>query len=306
MRDVKAFGKVAVLMGGTSTEREISLSSGQGVLQALLDAGVDAHKLDVGQDSIDELKAGQFDRAFVILHGRDGEDGKIQAVLETLGIPYTGSGIAASALAMDKYRTKLIAQGAGFKTPRFLFWQKGMTLSALDDFHFPLAVKPVHEGSSFGVSRVNAIEELEAAIEKASSYHDDVLIEEWIIGGEYTVPIIAGRALPSIKISTPNREFYDLTAKYTVCGTVYECPNDLTADEEAFLGRLSLEIFELLGCRHWGRVDFMRDKQGEFYLIELNTVPGMTPTSLPIKSAKTVGMTYQDLVLDILACTLTQ
>jgi len=302
--DVKQFGKVAVLMGGMSAERQISLLSGQGVFDALIRLGVDAHKIDVKADIFDVLRSGQFDRAFIILHGRDGEDGKIQAMLEWLNIPYTGSGVLASALGMDKLRAKMIVEAAGFKTPKYKLVTADFQLESAKELKLPLAVKPVHEGSSLGISKIKQFEDLAKAITGAQKYHDDVMIEEWIDGGEYTVPIISDEPLPSIKISTPKREFYDYDAKYVENTTLYECPNDLSEAEESLLASKSLAIYKAIGCRHWGRVDFMRDHQGEFYFIEINTVPGMTPTSLPIKSARTVGLSYDDIIVKVLSCTL--
>lgn len=301
---IQKFGKVAVLMGGVSAEREISLMSGKCVLQALLTVGVNAHKVDVGEDIATVLANSDYDRAFVIVHGRDGEDGKIQALLEYLNISYTGCGIMSSALAMDKFRSKLIALSLNVVTPKQILLTKDFTPDVLADFQFPLAVKPLHEGSSIGVTKVAGLTELEAAINKAEQCNDDVMIEEWIEGDEYTLAIVGGECLPSIKISTPNHQFYDYESKYFDHSTVYDCPSGLSDQQEQEIAAISRIMYDALACQHWGRVDFMRDKHGKFQFIELNTVPGMTETSLVPKAAAQAGMSYQDLVVKILSYTL--
>lgn len=298
---MKAFGKVAVLYGGLSAEREVSLNSGKAVLEGLRAKGVDAHGIDVGPDIVQVLQQGQFDRAFNVLHGRGGEDGSMQAVLDFLAIPYCGSGVAASALAMDKLRSKWVWRANGLPTPDFIRICQDSDLEKVkQQLSLPLCVKPIHEGSSCGVSKVKSYDELAAAVKLARQYHDEVLAERWVEGGEYTVALVEEVAFPSIKISTP-REFYDYEAKYIVHSTVYDCPSDLDEGSEKEIKRLAKQAYNLLGCKGWGRVDFMRDIEGQFWLIEANTVPGMTATSLLPKAAREVGIDFPDLVVKILA-----
>lgn len=300
----KKFGKVAVLFGGLSAEREVSLRSGQAVLQGLLDRGVDAHGVDVGEDIPLVLQRGAFTRAFNILHGPGGEDGSMQALLEFLRIPYCGSGVAASALAMDKVRAKWVWQANQLPTPDFILIESEKDLhSVTERFTFPVAVKPVHEGSSVGITKVKSEAELLPAYELAKKYNDEVMLEQWIEGNEYTVPIIGDEVLPSINIK-PAREFYDYQAKYIEKTTVYDCPSGLSDDKEREIQMLAKKAFKALGCRGWGRVDFMQDKQGHFWLIELNTLPGMTDTSLVPKAARAKGIEFPDLVVKILETSL--
>ncbi len=296
----ETFGKVAVLMGGWAGEREISLQSGAAVLQGLLDAGVDAEAVDVGRDICEVLAAGGFDRAFNIVHGTGGEDGILQGVLETLQLPYTGSGVAASALSMDKVMTKRVWASAGMPTPRF------MHLTAETDFDavakalgLPLMVKPSCEGSSLGLAKVNTVAGLKAAWETASSLAGEVFAEQFVTGREFTVGILNGEALPVIELR-PATEFYDYEAKYERDDTQYLCPCDLDEEEQQRMQMLALAAFKVLGARNWGRVDFMRGEDGKHWLIELNSVPGMTSHSLVPMAAKEKGLSFSELVTEIL------
>ena len=298
--DPKAFGKVAVLMGGRSAEREISLKSGAAVLKALQVQGVDAHELDVSDNILMDLQAGGFDRAFIILHGRGGEDGVMQGALETIGMPYTGSGVLGSALGMDKLRCKQLWQGAGMSTPSYL------EVDESDDFEqvietlgLPLMVKPAREGSSIGMTKVADPSQLAHAVHEAAAKDDSVIVERWITGAEYTVAVLEGEALPAIRLETP-RDFYDFEAKYETNDTSYHCPCGLQAEEEAELQRLALEAFDLVGAGGWGRVDFMADEQGNVYLLEVNTVPGMTDHSLVPMAARAAGLSFEQLVWRLL------
>ncbi|MFQ5469783.1 MAG: D-alanine--D-alanine ligase [Gammaproteobacteria bacterium] len=293
-------GKVAVLMGGQSAEREISLKSGNAVYQALRRRGVDAHALDVDAGIIDKLSTGNFNRAFIMLHGRGGEDGVIQGVLETMGISYTGSGVLGSALGMDKLRSKMIWQSEGLPTPDY------SVIHGQDDFDktvakigFPFVIKPVNEGSSIGMSKVTGAEEFPSAYERAVQYDCVVMAEKWIEGAEYTTAILGDAALPMICIKTP-RTFYDYEAKYNSNKTNYICPCGLDAVFEEKLKTLSLQAFQSVGCSGWGRVDMMLDKDQQPWLIEVNTVPGMTDHSLVPMAAKAAGIDFDELVLQIL------
>ncbi len=298
------FGKVAVLMGGRSAERDISLRSGGAVLAALRRQGVDAHGVDAGADVVARLQAGGFARAFIALHGRGGEDGVIQGALETMGLPYTGSGVLASALSMDKLRSKRVWQGAGLPTPpcRPVTREEDLD-AAMEAVGLPLIVKPVHEGSSLGMTKVYSWEALPEAWRAARAYDADVLVEQWIDGREYTVAVIGDRALPLIAIST-GREFYDYTAKYDDDSTLFECPCGLPAAREAVLQALALEAFAALGCRGWGRVDLICDEDDEPWLIEVNTVPGMTDHSLVPMAARAAGLSFDEVVMEVLATSL--
>jgi D-alanine-D-alanine ligase len=298
--DPSRFGKVVLLMGGLSAEREISLRSGAAILEALKRKGVDAIAIDVGEDVIVRLQEVQFDRAFIILHGRGGEDGVIQGVLEIMGIPFTGSGVMASALGMDKLRTKQLWQGIGLPTPPFMCLQNEEDLESLvETIGLPVFVKPAHEGSSVGMTKVSAVAQLKEAWTVARKYDQDVLAERWIEGDEYTVTILGDMALPPIRIETP-REFYDFEAKYHADTTSYHCPSGLGEDEIAELQALALRAFAAVGCQGWGRVDFMRDHNNRFWLIEVNTVPGMTDHSLVPMAAKAAGIDFDELVCRIL------
>lgn len=302
--DVQAFGRVAVLYGGCSAERAVSLKSGAAVLEALQQAGVDAFAIDVGDDVLARLCEQHIDRAFIALHGRGGEDGTIQGLLECAGIPYTGSGVLASALAMDKLRTKQIWHSVGLPTPRHA------ALVSEDDCHqaakelgFPLIVKPASEGSSIGMAKVDDLETLLAAWQEAREFDSQVLVEQWISGPEFTVAMLGDEVLPPIRLAT-NNAFYDYEAKYLSNDTQYEIPCGLAADKEAELRRLTVRACQTLGVTGCGRADIMQDAQGNFWFLEVNTVPGMTDHSLVPMAAKAAGLDFSDLVLTILAGTL--
>ncbi len=295
------FGKVAVLMGGLSAEREISLHSGAAVLAALQRQNIDAHGVDVRHDIVSVLLDGCFDCAFIALHGRRGEDGVIQGVLEMLNIPYTGSGVLGSALSMDKVRSKQVWQAAGLPTPDFAVLNDDSDWSAVvDELGLPLAVKPVHEGSSLGATCVQHLEDLEPAWRRAVEFDAAVMAEPWVIGEEYTVGILGGEALPVICLQTP-REFYDYEAKYNTDDTQYHCPSGLSAADEQQFQTLALNAFTALGATGWGRIDFMLDKKGEAWLLENNTVPGLTDHSLVPMAAQAAGIDFDELILRILS-----
>ncbi|MGK0674297.1 MAG: D-alanine--D-alanine ligase [Halothiobacillaceae bacterium] len=303
--DPKRFGRVAVLYGGWSAEREVSLRSGRAVLEALQARGVDAHGIDVGRDVVELLKTGGFERAFIVMHGRGGEDGVIQGALELLGLPYTGSKVLASALGMDKLRTKQLWLGAGLPTPAFRVLESlADAEAAARALSLPLMVKPVLEGSSIGMSKVHTAADLPTAFAKAASF-GPVLAEQFIEGWEYTVAILGGRALPPIRLET-HRDFYDFDAKYIANDTRYHCPCGLPLEVEEELKSLALAAFRAIGASGWGRVDVMRDGAGRFWLLEINTVPGMTDHSLVPMAARADGMDFEELVLAILATTLEQ
>jgi D-alanine-D-alanine ligase len=293
------FGKVAVLMGGWSAERKVSLDSGAAVLAGLREKGVDAHGIDVGRDICRVLADGCYDRAFIIMHGRGGEDGVIQGILETLRLPYTGSGVLGSALGMDKVRCKRLWSGMGLPTPEYLLMKDEDSLDMAGALGFPLVVKPVHEGSSIGISKAVDAESLRRGWVMARQFDDEVLAERWIEGGEYTVAILDDEALPVIRLETP-REFYDYEAKYKVDSTSYHIPCGLSADAEAGMQEIALRAFRAVGASGWGRVDFMVDGKGQPWLMEVNTVPGMTSHSLVPMAAKAAGMDFAELVWRIL------
>lgn len=298
------FGKVAVLMGGKAAERDISLKSGRAVAAALCRAQVDARACDVR--SIDDLQgiAEHYDRAFIALHGRWGEDGTVQAVLDDLKLPYTGSGMAASAIAMDKLRSKWLWRGAGLPTPDFL-WASEHRPFDIERFsiEFPVIVKPCHEGSSIGMRKVNSAQELVQAMAFAQTYDTEILVERWVQGREFTVGILDGEALPLIELRT-SHAFYDFEAKYQSNDTQYLCPCDLPDELQAEIQRLALQAFEVVGAEGWGRVDVMLDENNRPWLIELNSVPGMTDHSLVPMAAKACGLTFEQLVVKILSSTL--
>ncbi len=298
-RSVADLGRVAVLMGGWSAEREVSLDSGAAVLAGLRDKGVDAHGIDVGRDICQVLAEGEYDRAFIIMHGRGGEDGVIQGILETLEIPYTGSGVLGSALGMDKVRCKRLWSGMGLPTPEYLLIRDEDSLDMAGTLGFPLVVKPVHEGSSIGISKAMDAGSLRRSWVMARQFDDEVLAERWIEGGEYTVGILCEEALPVIRLETP-REFYDYEAKYKVDSTSYHIPCGLSADAEAGMQEIALRAFRAVGARGWGRVDFMVDGEGQPWLMEVNTVPGMTSHSLMPMAARAAGMDFPELVWRIL------
>ncbi|MBA4242897.1 MAG: D-alanine--D-alanine ligase [Pseudomonas sp.] len=299
--DPKAFGRVAVLFGGKSAEREVSLKSGNAVLSALQAAGVDAFGIDVGDDFLPRLASEKIDRAFIVLHGRGGEDGSMQGLLECAGIPYTGSGILASALAMDKLRTKQVWHSLGLPTPRHaVLTSQADCEAAAAELGFPLIVKPAHEGSSIGMAKVESVEALIAAWQDAARYDSQVLVEQWIAGPEYTVAVLRGEVLPPIGLGTPH-SFYDYDAKYLADDTQYRIPCGLSAEKEAELKELTARACEAVGTQGWARADVMQDASGQFWLLEVNTVPGMTDHSLVPMAARAAGLDFQQLVLAILA-----
>ncbi len=298
--DVKQFGKVAVLLGGASSEREIALKSGKAVLNALLNQKVDAHPVDIKDNVIQQLIKGRFDRAFNVAHGHGGEDGVIQGVLEVLGIPYTGSGLAASALAMDKVRTKWVLQKFDVPIlPCFILNERSDFAAIEETFKFPICVKPVHEGSSVGVIKVTNLGQLRKAYEDDLQHQDTIMAEPWIEGREFTVAILEDTPLPVVEIC-PAEGFYDYQAKYGPVPTKYYCPCDLLDEDQKRLQDLALCAYNTLGCCGWARIDFLRDKQGKFWLTEGNTVPGMTERSLVPMAAKAAGIEYEELVIRIL------
>jgi D-alanine-D-alanine ligase len=307
--DPKRFGKVAVLFGGVSAEREVSLNSGRLVLQGLREAGVDAHPFDPAERDLAELKAEGFVRAFNALHGGYGENGQIQGALDFYGIRYTGSGVLGSALGLDKFRTKLVWQQTGIPTPPFETVLRGDDYAAraaqiVAKLGLPLFVKPASEGSSVAVAKVKEAGALGAALEEAARHDSIVIVEKSIEGGgEYTACIAADLDLPLIKI-VPAGEFYDYHAKYVADDTQYLIPCGLDATREAELKQLARRAFDVLGCTDWGRADFMMDAAGNAYFLEVNTAPGMTDHSLPPKAARAVGIAYRDLVVKILSLTL--
>jgi D-alanine-D-alanine ligase len=304
--DPKAFGRVAVLMGGTSAEREVSLDSGRNVLEALRARGVDAHAVDGIPALVEALLAKQFDRVFNILHGNKGggEDGTLQGLLEALKVPYTGSGVLGSALAMDKIRTKQVWLALGLSTPRYVRLAKGADVhAAARELGLPVIVKPSSEGSSVGVSRVFNDADLDAAVELAARYPGELLMEQLIVGGEYTVGVLGDVALPTIRI-VPAGEYYDYHAKYLAEDTQYLCPGLEDAVAERDMQALALAAFRAAGCTGWGRVDVMRDKAGNNYLLEVNTAPGMTSHSLVPKGARQIGIEFEDLCWRVLETSL--
>jgi D-alanine-D-alanine ligase len=294
------FGKVAVLLGGKSAEREVSLKSGGMVLAALRKKGVDAHPFDPKEKDVEELVKQRFARVFIALHGRFGEDGTVQGVLEWLGIPYTGSGVLASALAMDKVRTKRLWAAEGLPTAPYVVLNQNSNLAAVaKQLGMPLFVKPASEGSSVGMSKVRAAGGLDEAYALAVNYDPVVIAEKFIDGPELTVAIVGERVLPIIRIETP-REFYDYEAKYIADDTRYLIPCGVSEKKEKELQALCLKAFRALGCHGWGRVDLMLDKRGRPFLLEVNTAPGMTDHSLVPMAARAVGMSYEDLCVKIL------
>jgi len=295
------FGKVAVLMGGKSAEREISLMSGNGVLKALRSKGVDAHAFDPAERDLFELRRERYARCFIALHGRGGEDGTVQGALEVLGIPYTGSGVMGSAIAMDKWRSKMVWLAGSLPTPRFrILNEKDDWDAVARELGLPLIVKPANEGSTLGLTKVIEAGQLPVAYTLAArTYHDVALAEQFVDGPEYTASIVADAPLPLIRIEAPQGN-YDYQNKYFTDATQYHCPCGLPAAREKALQELSLRAFRLLGCAGWGRVDLMLDAQGEPWLLEVNTSPGMTGHSLVPMAAKAVGISYEDLCVRIL------
>ena len=294
------FGKVAVLMGGRSAEREISLMSGKNVLEGLQRKGVDAHAFDPAERELFELKRDGYQRAFLILHGRYGEDGTVQGALETMGIPYTGSGVMASALCMDKLRTKLIWLASGLPTPRHaVLTDKSDWSSVAKELGLPLIVKPAHEGSSIGLTKVTSIEKIEAAYELAAKCDSLVIAEEFIGGRELTAAFLDDRALPLIRIEAPQGN-YDYQNKYFTDVVKYHCPSGLPAAQETELQATVMRAAQALGCAGWGRADLMLRDDGRAFLLEMNTAPGMTGHSLVPMAARAASIEFDDLVLRIL------
>ena len=308
--DVSSLGRLAVLMGGDSAEREVSLMSGAGVLEALRSRGVDAHAFDPAQRPLGDLQAEGFDRVFIALHGRHGEDGTVQGALELLRLPYTGSGVMASAIAMDKVMTKRVWRSEGLPTPRWVWLaperqQREVVMAVPDEIGLPLIVKPPREGSSIGVTKVTRYSEMQEAVRLASRHDPDVLCEEFIEGEEVTCPVlgsgVSAKALPVVRIQAPDGA-YDYQNKYFTDDVIYHCPSGLAAAEEAEIQRIVLEAYRSLGCRGWGRADLMiraRDRQP--FLLEMNTSPGMTSHSLVPMSAQAAGIAYPDLCVRLLA-----
>ncbi|HEY0921763.1 D-alanine--D-alanine ligase [Rheinheimera pacifica] len=299
--NVKAFGKVAVMFGGNSAEREVSLRSGSAVLKALQDAGVNAFAFDPQTQSLAELAASAAQRVFIVLHGRGGEDGSMQGALQQLGLPYTGSGVLGSALAMDKIRCKWLFLAQQLPTAPFAVVHNNDTDFAglLAGLGGKVMVKPANEGSSIGMSAASTAEELEQAISAALKYDSEILVERWINGREFTVAMLNGQVLPIVEMRTP-RAFYDYEAKYQANNTEYLCPAPLSAEQAAAMQDTALKAFNAVGASGWGRVDIMLDQSGQHYLLEVNTVPGMTEKSLVPMAAKAAGLSFQQLVLAIL------
>ena len=305
MANASKFGKVAVLLGGKSAEREVSLDSGQAVLDALLRSGVNAEAFDPQDRSVTELV--HYDRAFIVLHGRGGEDGQIQGVLEWLNIPYTGTGVQGSAIGMDKVKTKQVWQGSELPTAPYRIVSQATDLSeVISALGLPLIIKPVHEGSSVGMSKVERAEDLEGAILKAIQHDAVVMAEKWITGREFTISFLNGQPLPVIRLQPPaDVAFYDYETKYNRNDVQYGIPCGLSDAEEKKLQDLCLRAFQAVGASGWGRIDAMQDEQGNFWLLEVNTVPGMTSHSLVPKAAQAVGYNFDALCVAILQQTLT-
>ena len=294
------FGKVAVLMGGFSSEREVSLNSGAAIVAALQSRGIDAHPFDPKAQDIVQLKALGFQTAFNTLHGTYGEDGTVQGLLEALGVPYTGCGVMASAIGMDKYRTKLVWQGLGLPVPEFAVLHDNSDFAAIErELGLPLFVKPAVEGSSVGMVKVKEAGSLKAAYQSVKHLHGEILAERFIGGGEYTCAVLNGQALPSIHI-IPATEFYDYEAKYNRDDTVYQCPSDLNEADEALMRSLSVRAFAAIGGQGWGRVDFLKDTDGKLYLLEVSTVAGRTVHSLVPKAAAQTGLSVAVVCVEIL------
>lgn len=296
--------KIAVLLGGTSAEREVSLNSGKAVLVALLNQGYDAHPIDPKEYNVANLKKDGFNRVFNILHGRGGEDGTMQGLLEQIGLPYTGCGVMASALTMDKMRTKMLWKAFGLPVADMEIVTRETFAdldpqAVVDKLGLPLMVKPSLEGSSVGLTKVKAVDELKSAVEYALKFDNTILIEEWLAGDELTVPVLDSQVLPAIRI-VPEGEFYDYNAKYISDNTQYFCPAGLAPEREQELAILVKRAYDAVGCRGWSRIDVMCDAKGDFRLVEVNTNPGMTSHSLFPKSAASVGISFEQLVVKIL------
>lgn len=296
------FGKVAVMFGGTSAEREVSLKSGQAVFNALQAQGIDVHAFDPKFRPLSDLQAEAFDRVFIVLHGRGGEDGTMQGALQLLGLPYTGSGVLGSALSMDKIRCKFLFSAHGLPTAPFAVAHKGEAIdyaAMLAKLNGKVMVKPANEGSSIGMSAAENAEQLQQALNLAFTYDDAVLVEQWISGREFTVSMLDGKALPVIEMRTP-RAFYDYEAKYQSNTTQYLCPAPIDAEQTQSLQQAAMAAFKAVDAKGWGRVDAMMDEHGNFFLLEVNTVPGMTEKSLVPMAAKAAGYSFEQLVAKIL------
>ncbi|AWX14996.1 D-alanine--D-alanine ligase [Mergibacter septicus] len=302
--------KIALLFGGTSAEREVSLNSGQAILRALQHQGFNVTAIDTQNFPIEQLKQQGFDRVFNILHGRGGEDGTLQGLLEQLGIPYTGCGVMASALSMDKLRTKMLWHAFGLPVAEMevVTLENRSQLDAakvIEKLGLPVMVKPSLEGSSIGLTKVNKVEELARAVDFALQYDQTVLIEKWLAGEEFSVPVLDKQVLPAVRIK-PAGDFYDYHAKYIADDTQYFCPAGLSEEKEQELRQLAKKAFDILGCRGWARIDVMTDAVGKFYLVEANTCPGMTSHSLFPMSAKVEGYSFEQLVTKVLALSITE
>jgi D-alanine-D-alanine ligase len=296
--------KIAVLYGGDSAEREVSLNSGKAIASGLRQAGFNVELIDTKGFCLTDLTKRSIDRVFIALHGRGGEDGCVQGALQYMGIPYTGSDVLGSALSMDKIRSKQVFQATGLSTAPFAIvekesYQQAQAKSILNDLGDAVMVKPANEGSSIGMAKAETASELHQALTIAFEYDDEILVEAWINGPEYTVAILGDEALPAIHMETPN-DFYDYDAKYQATTTQYHCPAGLSDGDENALKLLALKAFKATGAKGWGRVDVMRDKNDEWQLLEVNTVPGMTETSLVPKSAKAHGLNFSELVTRII------
>lgn len=304
MSNALKFGKVAVLLGGKSAEREVSLDSGRAVLEALIRSGVEAEAFDPQERCVTELV--NYDRAFIVLHGRGGEDGQIQGVLEWLDIPYTGTGVQGSAIGMDKIKTKQVWQGSELPiAPHRIVNKDADADEVITSLGLPFIIKPVHEGSSIGMSKVEKPEDFAEALAKATEHDAVVMAEKWINGREFTIVLLNGQALPVIRLEPPKDvAFYDYEAKYNRNDVQYGIPCGLSEAEEKMLQELALRAFQAVGCKGWGRIDAMQDEQGNFWLLEVNTVPGMTSHSLVPKAAKAVGYDFDQLCVTILEQTL--
>ncbi|MDV6316010.1 D-alanine--D-alanine ligase [Idiomarina sp. HP20-50] len=306
--NANAFGKVAVMLGGTSAERDVSLKSGMAVLKGLVAKGIDAHAFDPAAHSLQELVDDGFERVFIALHGRGGEDGSMQGALQILEMPYTGSGVLGCALGMDKVRCKQIWHSLGLPTANWRVVTQAdieqlNAESLLLELGGRVIVKPAREGSSIGMSSADSGPRLAAALRHAAQFDDDILVEQWIEGAEYTIGLLEGTALPVIRLQTPH-EFYDFEAKYQANDTQYHCPAGLSDEDEVSLRKLAERAFSAIGASDWGRIDVMRNKEGDWFLLEANTVPGMTEKSLVPMAAKAAGLSFNDLVERILAQTL--
>lgn len=301
--DLQDFGRVAVLYGGESAEREVSLNSGKAVCDALVGRGVEAFLIDVDSQVVTRLQNEKIDRVFIALHGAAGEDGRVQALLEFLKLPYTGSGVQASSLAMDKWKSKQIFTAANIATPKYRILTEDNLEEVVAQIGERLMIKPAHEGSSIGMSKVTNRDQLAAAYQEAAKFDSSVFAEQLVEAAEYTVAVLGDQALEPIKLET-DHQFYDYDAKYIANDTRYLCPCGLPEAKVRELKALALEAFNGLGCGGWGRVDFMADENGNFYTLEVNTVPGMTDHSLVPMAAKAEGMDFSDLVIKILAQTL--